>query len=82
MTERCDEIRVTAVQTGTANLQRLHEMGTPGRSPAERKLDILRDHEWAGPLRIFAYVVEHPEGTFVVNTGDRARNSDRDYRPS
>lgn len=56
-------------------------MGTAGRSPVERKLDILRDHEWAGPLPIYAYLVEHPEGAFVVDTGDRARNSDRDYPP-
>jgi hypothetical protein len=62
VTERCDEIRVTALQTGTANLKRLHEMGTAGRSPTERKLDILRDHEWAGPLPIYAYLVEHPQG--------------------
>lgn len=30
MDERCDEIRVTVLQTSTANLQRGHEIGTPG----------------------------------------------------
>ena len=58
-------------------------MGTAGRSPTERKRSTsCATTSGPGPLPIYAYLVEHPQGAFLVDTGDRARNSDRDYRPS
>lgn len=74
-------IRVTALQTGTANLKRAQERGQEGRSALGRKLDILRDKTWAGPLVILAWLIEHPEGRFVVDTGDAAANSMPGYMP-
>jgi hypothetical protein len=34
-----------------------------------------------GPLEIFAWMIEHPEGRFIVDTGDSAENSSPGYLP-
>lgn len=71
------EIRITAISTGTANCHKLQEAGREGASPLRRKLDIMRDKEWTGPKPIFTFLVEHPEGLFVVDTGDNHHNSEK-----
>ncbi len=71
------EIRITAIQTGTAECHVRQEEGRDGASPLRRKIDIFRDSEWTDPKPIYAYLIEHPEGLFVVDTGDNARNSEQ-----
>lgn len=46
-----------------------------------RKVDIFRDTRWVGPVPIFCFLIEHPEGRFLVDTGDTARNSVPGYLP-
>src|SRR5262245_32467277 len=74
-------IYITPIQTGTAQLKRAQQCGKEGRSALERKIDIFRDTEWVGPVPIFCFLVEHPEGRFLVDTGDMARNSVPGYLP-
>ncbi|HMT05826.1 MAG: N-acyl homoserine lactonase family protein [Solirubrobacterales bacterium] len=75
------EIKVTAIQTGTANCHTKQEIGPAEWGPTRRKIGIMMDKEWAGPLPIYAYLVEHPEGNFLVDTGDSAHNSEKDWLP-
>ena len=75
------KVKITAMQSGTANLHRRHEQAPLDWSPARRKVEIMLDREWAGPLPIYSYLIEHPEGLFIVDTGDNARNSQRNYLP-
>ncbi len=74
-------IRVTPIQTGWARLKSAQKCGLDGRSSFGRKLDIVRDRVWAGPLPVLAWMVEHPEGRFVIDTGDTAENSTPGYLP-
>jgi glyoxylase-like metal-dependent hydrolase (beta-lactamase superfamily II) len=74
-------IQITPIQTGTAQLKRAQQCGKEGRSALERKIDIFRDTEWVGPVPIFCFLIEHPEGRFLVDTGDTARNSVPGYLP-
>src|SRR5262245_41272768 len=74
-------IYITPIQTGTAQLKRAQQCGKEGRSALERKIDIFRDTEWVGPVPIFCFLIEHPEGRFLVDTGDTARNSVPGYLP-
>lgn len=74
-------VKITAIQTGTANLHRRQEESPLEWGPVRRKLAIMLDSERAGPLPIYSYLIEHPEGLFVVDTGDSARNSLRGYLP-
>ena len=74
-------IKVTAIETGKARMKSAQMAGRDGRGSIGRKIDIFRDRRWVGPLPIFAYLIEHPEGRFLVDTGDTWRNSVPGYLP-
>ena len=74
-------IRVTAIETGKARMKTAQMAGREGRGPVGRKIDIFRDPAWVDPLPILAFLVEHPEGRFLVDTGDTWRNSVPGYLP-
>jgi len=64
-------VTVHALHSGTVTIKRSHARGRlPERSPALlRFLAILADRRFAGPMPIWSYAVEHPEGVFVIDTG-------------
>lgn len=74
-------IKVTAIETGKARMKTAQRTAREGRGPFGRKLDIFRDREWVEPLPIYCYLIEHPEGRFLVDTGDTWRNSVPGYLP-
>ncbi|MBP7002571.1 N-acyl homoserine lactonase family protein [Amaricoccus sp.] len=74
-------IRVTAIETGKARMKTAQRTGAEGRGPLGRKIDIFRDRAWVEPLPILCFLVEHPEGRFLVDTGDTWRNSVPGYLP-
>ena len=74
-------IKVTAIETGKARMKGAQMAGRDGRGPIGRKIDIFRDRRWVGPLPILAYLIEHPEGRFLVDTGDTWRNAVPGYLP-
>ena len=51
------------------------------RSSLGRKIDIFKDPHWLPPLPILAFLIEHPEGLFLIDTGDTAQNSTPGYLP-
>ena len=55
--------------------------GREGRGPLGRKIDIFRDPNWIEPVPILCFLVEHPDGRFLVDTGDTWRNSVPGYLP-
>ena len=68
-------ITVTAIETGKARMKTAQRTGREDRGPMGRKIDIFRDRDWVDPLPILCFLVEHPEGRFLVDTGDTWRNS-------
>jgi len=74
-------IRVTAIETGKARMKTAQRTGREDRGPVGRKLDIFRDPDWTEPLPILCFLIEHPEGRFLVDTGDTWRNSVPGYLP-
>jgi N-acyl homoserine lactone hydrolase len=48
-------IKVTAVETGKAQMKVAQMTAAEGRSPLGRKIDIFRDARWVEPLPIYAY---------------------------
>jgi N-acyl homoserine lactone hydrolase len=74
-------IKVTAIETGKARMKSAQRTGADGRGAAGRKLDIFRDRQWIGPLPIYCFMIEHPEGRFLIDTGDTWRNSVPGYLP-
>lgn len=75
-------IRVTPIQTGTVSIRPHHHCGEEGKGPIRRKIDMLMDKDWVEDLPIFTYLIEHPEGNFLVDSGDTAENSAQDFLPS
>jgi glyoxylase-like metal-dependent hydrolase (beta-lactamase superfamily II) len=74
-------IRVTAIETGKARMKTAQRTGQEGRNGFQRKIDIFRDRNWVNPLPILCFLIEHPEGRFLVDTGDTWRNSVPGYLP-
>jgi N-acyl homoserine lactone hydrolase len=74
-------INVTLIETGRASLKNAQRTGREGRGAFLRKIDILRDKTWVESVPIFSVLVEHPEGRFLVDTGDTWRNSVPGYLP-
>src|SRR6266566_5031387 len=64
---------------------RIHAIKTrqvSGRGPgALRPYITLLDTTWTEPLPIYAWVIEHPEGLIVVDTGETARVAEPGYFP-
>ncbi len=65
-------VRIRAISTGTVRVKRAHRRLT---GPAATRLAaILADPRWTEPLPILAWLIEHPEGRLLVDTGETARH--------
>jgi glyoxylase-like metal-dependent hydrolase (beta-lactamase superfamily II) len=72
-------MRILPIRTGTV---RVHERQRRGEGRGVRRsLRTLLDRTWTEPLPIYAWLIEHPEGLIVVDTGETARTAERDYFP-
>ncbi len=72
-------MRVHAISTGTVRVTERQRRGV-GRGPL-RPLLTMADRRWTGPLPIWAWAIEHPEGVIVVDTGETARASEPGWFP-
>jgi glyoxylase-like metal-dependent hydrolase (beta-lactamase superfamily II) len=72
-------LRIHAIQTGTVDIKTAQQVGR-GQGP-QRLLNVLIDTEWIESLPIYAWVIEHPEGIIVVDTGATARSAEKSYFP-
>ena len=66
--ELSETLRVHAIATGTVAVKHSHR--EYDGSTALRFPVILADWRWTEPLPIWTWVIEHPEGTFLVDTGE------------
>ncbi len=74
-------LKITAIQTGTGNCHVRQVASPQNLGTFRRRAGMLLDQEWTGPHPIYAYLIDHPEGLILVDTGDSARKSDRGYMP-
>ena len=70
-------IRIHAIQTGTVAIKQLQRNGE-GRS-RRNLLRVFADRRWTEPLPILAWLIEHPEGLIVLDTGETPRVSEPGY---
>ena len=42
---------------------------------------MLRDKDWTEPLPIYTYLIEHPEGLFLFDSGETARTATKGFFP-
>jgi N-acyl homoserine lactone hydrolase len=72
-------IRIHAIQTGTVAIK---ERQRDGEGRNRRNLArVMADGGWTEPLPILAWLIEHPEGLIVVDTGETARVAEPGYFP-
>jgi len=70
-------IRIHPIRTGSVKVrtaQRERRAGGP--------LRVLTDSEWTDWLPILAWLIDHPEGPIVVDTGETARTAEPDWFPA
>jgi len=73
------DIRIHALQTGTVAIKELQRNGQ-GRENSSL-LRVFASRRWTEPLPILAWLIEHPEGLIVVDTGETSRVSEPGYFP-
>lgn len=73
-------MKIHAIQTGTVAVKKSQSDGTRGRGYM-RLVNTMLDDLWTEPLPIFAWVIEHPEGIIVIDTGETSRVSQKGYFP-
>lgn len=72
-------MKIHAISTGTVAIKRRQ---TAGKGEGfGRLLNTLLDKEWTPMLPIYVWVIEHPEGLIVVDTGETARTAEPGYFP-
>ncbi len=72
-------MRIHALQTGTVAIKQRQRQGK-GQG-LRRRLNTLLDTVWTEPLPIYVWVIEHPEGIIVVDTGETSRVAVPGYFP-
>jgi glyoxylase-like metal-dependent hydrolase (beta-lactamase superfamily II) len=73
-------VEIHAIQTGTVAVKTRQPAGR-GPGPL-RPATTLLDRSWTEPLPIYAWLIEHPEGLIVIDTGETARVSEPGYFPA
>jgi len=63
-------MKLHAIQTGSVRIKSAQVKGR-GRG-LQRRLSVFTDRQWTGWLPTYAWVIDHPEGVMVVDTGQRA----------
>jgi N-acyl homoserine lactone hydrolase len=64
-------MQIHALQTGTVVIKE-RQLAGHGQGLG-RQMNMLFDTHWTDALPIYAWVIEHPEGVIVVDTGETAR---------
>jgi len=72
-------VSIHPIQTGTVQVKSAQARGR-GRGFL-RQVNMLLDRTWTEPLPIYAWLIEHPEGFLLVDTGETARTASESYYP-
>jgi hypothetical protein len=73
-------MKVHAIQTGEVQIKSRHQRAR-FEDRLARFLDVLTDPDWSPRLPIGAWLIEHPEGLILVDTGESSHANDPGYQP-
>lgn len=74
-------IKIHCLQTGWVQIKYRHQIARYSARPA-RVFDVLMDKQWTEQLPIGCWLIEHPEGLIMVDTGESSHANDKGYQPS
>ncbi len=66
-------VRVHGIRTGTVQVKKSH------REPSQGMLRIMVDWRWADPMPIYCWLIEHPEGNILIDTGENVQVKENWY---
>jgi N-acyl homoserine lactone hydrolase len=72
-------MKIHPIQTGSVRIKTKQIVGE-GKGYG-RLINMLTDPNWTEPLPIYAWLIEHPEGLILVDTGETVRATEPDYFP-
>ena len=64
-------VSIHPIQTGTVQIKSMQRRGRGHGFFGQ--VNMLLDRSWTEPLPIYAWLIEHPEGLLLVDTGETAR---------
>ena len=70
-------VRIVPLRTGSVKIKAAQCARKPGGP-----FRVLVDPQWTDPLPIYAWLIDHPEGPIVVDTGETSRAMEAGYFPS
>jgi N-acyl homoserine lactone hydrolase len=70
------KVNIHAIQTGTVDIKTAHRIRKPGGL-----IRVFTDSRWTEWLPIYTWVIDHPEGIIVVDTGETSKSSEPNYYP-
>ena len=73
-------MKIHVIQTGTVAIRPNQRQGKG--AGFVRFINTLSDRRWTEPLPIYVWVIEHPEGVIVIDTGETAKATAPGYFPS
>lgn len=74
-------IRVHALQTGSIRVKRAHQHAWAGTAYLVRMAAVVADPFFTEPLPVYAWLIEHPDGPILVDTGESTRFFDKGVIP-
>ncbi|MBC8099623.1 MAG: N-acyl homoserine lactonase family protein, partial [Armatimonadetes bacterium] len=71
-------MKIHALRCATVTVKAVHRVA---RLPTIglRYLDIMLSRRFTEPMPVWVWVIEHPEGVIVIDTGENIRVFDPDY---
>jgi glyoxylase-like metal-dependent hydrolase (beta-lactamase superfamily II) len=72
-------MKIYRIQTGSVKIKKNQLSKAPGITPKMTK--VLFDKKWSDWLPVYAWVIEHDEGIFVIDTGETHRTGVKGYLP-
>jgi glyoxylase-like metal-dependent hydrolase (beta-lactamase superfamily II) len=72
-------IKVHAIQTGKVKIKKFEAIGATNQ--ISRMWQLLHTDNWTDWLPIYCWLVEHPEGPFLIDAGEIARVHEYGYLP-
>jgi glyoxylase-like metal-dependent hydrolase (beta-lactamase superfamily II) len=63
------DVRVHALRTGFLRVSRSHASVPPGWSRYPRLARVLADPRWTDPAPVWCWLIRHPEGDWLIDTG-------------
>ena len=73
-------IKVHAIQTGLVQIKQVQIDGAVSQLSA--MVQMFLGKEWSDWLPIYAWLIDHPDGPIVVDTGETAKTGKKGYLPS